>query len=104
MAHRRGELRDPECGHGDPRRRPDSCNVLIGGKRVVAAADHSVYPFSFRAILPRLVRTTDSRHDFPIAPNLLARNFAAFWAQTDVGASMLDLSSSRWLDLAQTSP
>lgn len=26
---------------------------------------------------PRRVRTTDSRHDFPIAPNLLARNFTA---------------------------
>src|SRR5712671_2371786 len=26
---------------------------------------------------PRRVRTTDSRHDFPIAPNLLERNFIA---------------------------
>jgi putative transposase len=26
---------------------------------------------------PRWVRTTDSRHDFPIAPNLLERNFTA---------------------------
>src|SRR5882672_3852191 len=32
-----------------------------------------------RAIMarPRRVRTTDSRHDFPIAPNLLDRNFTA---------------------------
>jgi putative transposase len=32
-----------------------------------------------RAIMarPRRVRTTDSRHDFPIAPNLLERNFIA---------------------------
>ncbi len=32
-----------------------------------------------RAIMarPRRVRTTDSRHDFPIAPNLLKRNFIA---------------------------
>jgi transposase InsO family protein len=32
-----------------------------------------------RAIMarPRRVRTTDSRHDFPIAPNLIERNFAA---------------------------
>jgi putative transposase len=32
-----------------------------------------------RAIMarPRRVRTTDSRHDFPIAPNLLARKFIA---------------------------
>ena len=32
-----------------------------------------------RAIMarPRRVRTTDSRHDFPIAPNLLERNFTA---------------------------
>jgi len=26
---------------------------------------------------PRRMRTTDSRHDFPIAPNLLERNFIA---------------------------
>jgi transposase InsO family protein len=26
---------------------------------------------------PRRARTTDSRHDFPIAPNLLERNFIA---------------------------
>jgi len=32
-----------------------------------------------RAIMatPRRMRTTDSRHDFPIAPNLLERNFIA---------------------------
>ena len=32
-----------------------------------------------RAIMarPRRARTTDSRHDFPIAPNLLDRNFTA---------------------------
>src|SRR3981189_3161649 len=32
-----------------------------------------------RAIMarPRRVRTTDSRHDFPIAPNLIERNFIA---------------------------
>ena len=32
-----------------------------------------------RAIMarPRRVRTTDSRHDFPIAPNLIERNFSA---------------------------
>jgi hypothetical protein len=32
-----------------------------------------------RAIMarPRRVRTTDSRHDLPIAPNLLDRNFTA---------------------------
>jgi putative transposase len=32
-----------------------------------------------RAIMarPRWVRTTDSRHDFPVAPNLLERNFTA---------------------------
>ena len=27
------------------------------------------------AALPRRTRTTDSRHDYPIAPNLLGRNF-----------------------------
>jgi transposase InsO family protein len=29
------------------------------------------------AALPRRTRTTDSRHDYPIAPNLLGRNFTA---------------------------
>lgn len=29
------------------------------------------------AALPRRVRTTDSRHGYPIAPNRLGRNFAA---------------------------
>ena len=29
------------------------------------------------AALPRRTRTTDSRHDYPIAPNRLARNFTA---------------------------
>ena len=29
------------------------------------------------AALPRRTRTTDSRHGFPIAPNLLERNFIA---------------------------
>lgn len=32
-----------------------------------------------RAIMapPRRVRTTDSRHDLPVAPNLIARDFTA---------------------------
>jgi hypothetical protein len=36
-------------------------------------------PHGIRAIMarPRWLRTTDSRHDFPIAPNLLERNFTA---------------------------
>jgi len=29
------------------------------------------------AAIPRRVRTTDSRHDYPIAPNRLRRNFTA---------------------------
>jgi transposase InsO family protein len=29
------------------------------------------------AALPRRARTTDSRHNYPIAPNRLARNFTA---------------------------
>ena len=35
--------------------------------------------YGIRAIMapPRRVRTTDSRHDLPIAPNLIARDFAA---------------------------
>ena len=39
-----------------------------------------------RAIMarPRRVRTTDSRHDFPIAPNLLDRNFTRRRAEPDL--------------------
>ena len=65
-----------------------------------------------RAIMarPRRVRTTDSRHDFPIAPNLLERNFTAaapnrIWladityVETDQGwlylATVMDLYSRR---------
>jgi putative transposase len=65
-----------------------------------------------RAIMaqPRRVRTTDSRHDFPIAPNLLNRNFTAaapnrIWLtdityiETDQGwlylAAVMDLYSRR---------
>jgi transposase InsO family protein len=65
-----------------------------------------------RAIMarPRRVRTTDSRHDLPIAPNLLDRNFTApapnrIWLadityiETDQGwlylAAILDLYSRR---------
>ena len=65
-----------------------------------------------RAIMarPRRVRTTDSRHDFPIAPNLLERNFTAtasnrIWladityVETDQGwlylATVLDLYSRK---------
>jgi putative transposase len=65
-----------------------------------------------RAIMapPRRVRTTDSRHDFPIAPNLLDRNFTAtapnrIWLadityiETDQGwlylATVMDLYSRR---------
>jgi transposase InsO family protein len=65
-----------------------------------------------RAIMarPRWVRTTDSRHDFPIAPNLLERNFIAaapnqIWladityVETDQGwlylATLMDLYSRK---------
>jgi len=65
-----------------------------------------------RAIMarPRRVRTTDSRHDLPIAPNLLNRNFSAaapnrIWltdityVETDQGwlylATVMDLYSRR---------
>src|SRR5215218_7051731 len=59
---------------------------------------------------PRWVRTTDSRHDCPIAPNLLERNFTAtapnrIWLadltyiETDQGwlylATVMDLYSRR---------
>ena len=41
--------------------------------------ERSMRHHGIRAIIsrPRRVRTTDSRHDFPIAPNLLDRNFTA---------------------------
>jgi transposase InsO family protein len=65
-----------------------------------------------RAIMarPRRMRTTDSRHDFPIAPNLIERNFTAsapnrIWladityVETDQGwlylAAVMDLYSRR---------
>jgi putative transposase len=65
-----------------------------------------------RAIMarPRRVRTTDSRHDLPIAPNLLNRNFSAAapnrvwltditYVETDQGwlylAAVMDLYSRR---------
>ena len=65
-----------------------------------------------RAIMarPRWVRTTDSRHDLPIAPNLLDRNFAAAapnrvwladitYVETDQGwlylAAVMDLFSRK---------
>jgi len=65
-----------------------------------------------RAIMarPRWVRTTDSRHEFPIAPNLLDRNFVAAapnhvwladitYVETDQGwlylATVMDLYSRR---------
>jgi transposase InsO family protein len=68
--------------------------------------------YGIRAIMarPRGVRTTDSRHDFPIAPNLLQRNFTAaapnqIWladityVETDQGwlylATVMDLYSRR---------
>jgi transposase InsO family protein len=59
---------------------------------------------------PRRVRTTDSRHDFPIAPNLLERNFIAAapnqirladitYVETDQGwlylATVMDLYSRK---------
>jgi putative transposase len=68
--------------------------------------------YGIRAIMarPRRVRTTDSHHDFPIAPNLLDRNFTAtapnrIWLadityiETDQGwlylATVMDLYSRR---------
>jgi putative transposase len=60
---------------------------------------------------PCRVRTTDSRHDLPIAPNLLDRNFVApapncawladiTYVETDLGwlylATVMDLYS-RWI-------
>jgi transposase InsO family protein len=67
----------------------------------------------------RRVRTTDSRHDFPIAPNLLDRNFTAtapnrIWladmtyVETDKGwlylATVLDLYSRKIVSLAMCDP
>lgn len=72
-----------------------------------------------RAVMarPRRVRTTDSRHDLPIAPNLLDRNFIAtapsqIWLadityiETDQGwlylAAVMDLYSRRIVGWAMT--
>jgi len=53
-----------------------------------------------RAIMarPRRMRTTDSRHDFPIAPNLLDRNFTAT-APNRISSPQRDI-----LPLQSTSP
>ena len=64
-----------------------------------------------RAIMarPRRVRTTDSRHDLPIAPNLLGRNFSAAsppWRIASAASYSLNwwawlirAEPVRWLDL-----
>lgn len=68
---------------------------------------HGVFAIMAR---PRRVRTTDSRHDYPIAPNVLERNFTATapnqvwladisYVETDEGwlylASVMDLYSRK---------
>jgi len=57
--------------------------------------------YGIRAIMapPRRVRTTDSRHDLPIAPNLIARDFAAA-APNRVWLADITYTAQGWLYLA----
>ena len=53
------------------------------------------------AALPRRARTTDSRYSYPIAPNLLARNFTAQAPNQMWLADLTYISTSEgWLYLA----
>jgi transposase-like protein len=69
--------------HRDTKRRygsPHPCRAegsVLGVSR--GRIERLIGQRSIRAIMarPRRVRTTGSRHDFPIAPNLLERNFTA---------------------------
>src|SRR3954453_11805670 len=71
---------------GTPRRRrtlwqpSDSCRVEGPRPRGEPRSHRAIdAPSRYQAIMarPRRVRTTDSRHDFPIAPNLIERNFSS---------------------------
>jgi putative transposase len=103
--------------HGDTRGRYGSPRIHVELKaqgRGVSRGrvERLMRRHGIRAIMarPRRVRTTDSRHDLPIAPNLLNRNFSAAapnrvwltditYVETDQGwlylAAVMDLYSRR---------
>jgi putative transposase len=103
--------------HGDTRGRYGSPRIHVELKAQGRGASRGrierlMRRHGIRAIMarPRRVRTTDSRHDLPIAPNLLDRNFIAtapnqIWLtdisyiETDQGwlylAAVMDLYSRR---------
>ena len=64
--------------------------------------------YGIRAIMapPRRVRTTDSRHDLPIAPNLIARDFTASGEDHCSLARSVHLlfDSAHWTSSATLSP
>jgi putative transposase len=102
--------RDTSGRYGSPRIHIEL--KVIGREASRGRIERLMRHHGIRAIMarPRRVRTTDSRHDLPIAPNLLDRNFTAtalnrIWLadityiETDQGwlylAAILDLYSRR---------
>ena len=102
--------RDTHGRYGSPRNHDE---LKAQGRGVsLGRIERLMRHLGIRAIMarPRRVHTTDSRHDFPIAPNLLNRNFIAdkpnrIWLadityiETDQGwlylAAVMDLYSRR---------
>jgi putative transposase len=83
-AHNRELLEDIQQIHSDNRGRYGSPRVHVELKaqgRGVSRGrvERLMHRHGIRAIMarPRRVRTTDSRHDHPIAPNLIERDFVA---------------------------
>jgi transposase InsO family protein len=116
-AANRGLVNDIKRVHRDTNGRYGSPRIHVELKAMGRGASRGrierlMRHHGIRAIMarPRRVRTTDSRHDLPIAPNLLDRNFTAtapnrIWLadityiETDQGwlylAAILDLYSRR---------
>ena len=108
--HIRRVHRDARGRYGSPRIHVELKAQGRGASR--GRIERLMRRYGIRAIMarPRRVRTTDSRHDLPIAPNLLDRNFIAtapnqIWLadityiETDQGwlylAAVMDLYSRR---------
>jgi putative transposase len=102
--------RDKNGRYGSPRIHVELKELGRGASR--GRIERLMRRHGIRAIMaqPYRVRTTDSRHDFPIAPNLLDRNFVAAapnrvwladitYVETDQGwlylATVMDLYSRR---------
>jgi putative transposase len=102
--------RDTRGRYGSPRIHAELKAQGRGASR--GRIERLMHRHGIRAIMarPRWVRTTDSRHDLPIAPNLLDRNFTAVapnriwladitYIETDQGwlylAAVMDLYSRR---------